>query len=286
MKEGEKIPANNFRYFYTLGGNAYVKALTSELTMVSGKKYTFLCEIKGTFTPQPAPGDFYCTNTSNEVVIFPGAATSLPEGLTCHGIVFHYLDDFSSFCTTNGIDNADNKYPGYGNDSDKKHGLVIGFSAGGSFYDGTEPDAATITGIYTTAGIEESSYKAQDVMNGYKLTQAMINGTKTGWSFTGLNGYTENQLVGATTWYAPSFQELKHLVWGSGMSNSSQNGLNMIINQVAKAGKDWGTKQNITSLTIGEKFIIAMTEIANGGNANGTWSTTLANEPFRPICAF
>lgn len=29
-----------------------------------------------------------------------------------------------------------------------------------------------------------------------------------------------------------------------------------------------------------------MTEIANGGNANGTWSTTLANEPFRPICAF
>lgn len=286
MKEGEKIPANNFRYFYTLGGNAYVKALTSELTMVSGKKYTFPCEIKGTFTPQPAPGDFYCTNASNEVVIFPGAATSLPEGLTCHGIVFHYLDDFSSFCTTNGIDNADNKYPGYGDDSDKKHGLVIGFSAGGSFYDGTEPDAATITGIYTTAGIEESSYKAQDVMNGYKLTQAMINGTKTGWSFTGLNGYTENQLVGATTWYAPSFQELKHLVWGSGMSNSSQNGLNMIINQVAKAGKDWGTKQNITSLTIGEKFIIAMTEIANGGNANGTWSTTLANEPFRPICAF
>lgn len=110
-----------------------MKALTSELTMVSGKKYTFLCEIKGTFTPQPAPGDFYCTNASNEVVIFPGAATSLPEGLTCHGIVFHYLDDFSSFCTTNGIDNADNKYPGYGDDSDKKHGLVIGFSAGGSF---------------------------------------------------------------------------------------------------------------------------------------------------------
>lgn len=100
-----------------------------------------------------------------------------------------------------------------------------------------------------------------------------------------MNGYTENQLVGATTWYAPSFQELKHLVWGSGMSNSSQNGLNMIIKQLEKLGKSWGNLQSIPTLTLGTTLFMVMTGITEGGNADGKWDG-FPGEAFRPICAF
>lgn len=283
VKDGFEVPANDFRYFYSLGKDSYVKTLNTKKTTESGKKYTFPCQTAGEYAPGYAAGDFYCTdNADGNVVIVPGGATAIPEGLTCHGIIFHYLEDFSGFATTNGITATD--YPGYGENT--KHGLIVGFSVGGSFNSGTAPDATTLTSIYSTASINEEAYKSQTTMNGFKLTQAMLSGTKSGWEFTALGDYASSQVPDATSWYAPSFQELKYMVWGSGATIASQNGLDKIRSQVAKIGEDWGDLQNIPSLTIGESFIIAMTAIQGDGNADGTWSATLAGEPFRPICAF
>lgn len=283
VKDGTTIPANDFRYFYTLGEDSYVKTLNTEKTTESGKKYTFLCQTENEYNPGYAAGDFYCTDNENgNVVIVPGGATAIPEELTCHGIVFHYLDDFSGFASTNGITETSN-YPGY----DNKHGLMVGFTAGSTFNSGTSPEATVITGIYTAASISEENYKSQTAMNGYLLTQALVTGEKNGWEFTALGDYANQESIkGATSWYAPSFQELKYMVWGSGATMASQKGLDKIRSQVTKIGKNWGSLQNIPSLTIGEQFIIAMTSIADGGNANGTWSGSIAGEPFRPICAF
>lgn len=55
------------------------------------------------------------------MVIIPGSAAAIPAGLTCKGVVFHILDDddFSSFKTTNGLENVTLRgYKGI-------HGLVV-----------------------------------------------------------------------------------------------------------------------------------------------------------------
>ena len=119
VKDGFIVPANDFRYFYSLGDDAYVKTLTTAKTTESGKKYVFPCKVDGEYKSGYAAGDFYCTDNEDKVVILPGVATSVPDGLTCQGIVFHYIDNFSDFATTNGITASD--YSGY----DNKHGLIV-----------------------------------------------------------------------------------------------------------------------------------------------------------------
>lgn len=277
VKDGFIVPANDFRYFYSLGDDAYVKTLTTAKTTESGKKYVFPCKVDGEYKPSYAAGDFYCTDNEDKVVILPGVATNVPEGLTCQGIVFHYIDDFQGFATTNGI--TASAYPGY----DGKHGLVIGFNAGNSFGT-TQPTLDELKQLYTARGILESDYTSQEVMNGYAMTQAILNGEHA-WDFTALGDYINNPLPGATPWYAPSFKELKNMVWGSNAVIASENGLNTMIKQLEKLGKSWGNLQSIPTLTLGTTLFMVMTGITEGGNADGKWDG-FPGEAFRPICAF
>ncbi|WP_304205346.1 fimbrillin family protein [Phocaeicola plebeius] len=277
VKDGFIVPANDFRYFYSLGDDAYVKTLTTAKTTESGKKYVFPCKVDGEYKPSYAAGDFYCTDNEDKVVILPGVATNVPEGLTCQGIVFHYIDDFQGFATTNGI--TASAYPGY----DGKHGLVIGFNAGNSFGT-TQPTLDELKQLYTARGILESDYTSQEVMNGYAMTQAILNGEHA-WDFTALGDYVNNPLPGATPWYAPSFKELKNMVWGSNAVIASENGLNTIIKQLEKLGKSWGNLQSIPTLTLGTTLFMVMTGITEGGNADDAWDG-FPREAFRPICAF
>lgn len=276
VKDGFIVPANDFRYFYSLGDDAYVKTLTTAKTTESGKKYVFPCKVDGEYKPSYAAGDFYCTDNEDKVVILPGVATNVPEGLTCQGIVFHYIDDFQGFATTNGI--TASAYPGY----DGKHGLVIGFNAGNSFGT-TQPTLDELKQLYTARGILDD-YTSQEVMNGYAMTQAILNGEHA-WDFTALGDYVNNPLPGATPWYAPSFKELKNMVWGSNAVIASENGLNTIIKQLEKLGKSWGNLQSIPTLTLGTTLFMVMTGITEGGNADGKWDG-FPGEAFRPICAF
>lgn len=276
VKDGFIVPANDFRYFYSLGDDAYVKTLTTAKTTESGKKYVFPCKVDGEYKPSYAAGDFYCTDNEDKVVILPEVATNVPEGLTCQGIVFHYIDDFQGFATTNGI--TASAYPGY----DGKHGLVIGFNAGNSFGT-TQPTLDELKQLYTARGILDD-YTSQEVMNGYAMTQAILNGEHA-WDFTALGDYVNNPLPGATPWYAPSFKELKNMVWGSNAVIPSENGLNTIIKQLEKLGKSWGNLQSIPTLTLGNTLFMVMTGITEGGNADGTWDG-FPGEAFRPICAF
>lgn len=277
VKDGFIVPANDFRYFYSLGDDAYVKTLTTAKTTESGKKYVFPCKVDGEYKPSYAAGDFYCTDNEDKVVILPGVATNVPEGLTCQGIVFHYIDDFQGFATTNGI--TASTYPGY----DGKHGLVIGFNAGNSFGT-TQPTLDELKQLYTARGILKSDYTSQEVMNGYAMTQAILNGEHA-WDFTALGDYINNPLPGATPWYAPSFKELKNMVWGSNAVIASENGLNTIIKQLEKLGKSWGNLQSIPTLTLGTTLFMVMTGITEGGNADDTWDG-FPGEAFRLICAF
>lgn len=196
--------------------------------------------------------------------------------MTCQGIVFHYIDDFQGFATTNGI--TASAYPGY----DGKHGLVIGFNAGNSFGT-TQPTLDELKQLYTARGILDD-YTSQEVMNGYAMTQAILNGEHA-WDFTALGDYVNNPLPGATPWYAPSFKELKNMIWGSNAVIASENGLNTIIKQLEKLGKSWGNLQSIPTLTLGTTLFMVMTGITEGGNADGTWDG-FPGEAFRPICAF
>lgn len=279
VKDGFIVPANDFRYFYSLGDDAYVKTLTTAKTTESGKKYVFPCKVDGEYKPGYAAGDFYCTDNEDKVVILPGVATSVPDGLTCQGIVFHYIDNFSDFATTNGITASD--YSGY----DNKHGLIVGFNAGNPFTTGTtQPTLDELKQLYTGKEITESDYTSQEVMNGYVMTQAILNGEHA-WDFTALGDYINNPLPGATPWYAPSFKELKNMVWGSNAVIASENGLNTIIKQLEKLGKSWGNLQSIPTLTLGTTLFMVMTGITEGGNADGTWDG-FPGEAFRPICAF
>lgn len=279
VKDGFIVPANDFRYFYSLGDDAYVKTLTTAKTTESGKKYVFPCKVDGEYKPGYAAGDFYCTDNEDKVVILPGVATSVPDGLTCQGIVFHYIDNFSDFATTNGITASD--YSGY----DNKHGLIVGFNAGNPFTTGTtQPTLDELKQLYTGKEITESDYTSQEVMNGYVMTQAILNGEHA-WDFTALGDYINNPLPGATPWYAPSFKELKNMVWGSNAVIASENGLNTIIKQLEKLGKSWGNLQSIPTLTLGTTLFMVMTGITEGGNADDTWDG-FPGEAFRPICAF
>lgn len=277
VKDEFTIPANDFRYFYSLGDDAYVKTLTTAKTTESGKKYVFPCKVDGGYKPSYAAGDFYCTDNEDKVVLLPGVATNVPEGLTCQGIVFHYIDDFPGFAATNGI--TASAYPGY----DGKHGLVVGFNAGNSFGT-TQPTLDELKQLYTARRIQESDYTSQEVMNGYAMTQAILNGEHA-WDFTALGDYVNNPLPGATPWYAPSFKELKNMVWGSNAVTASETGLNTIIKQWEKLGKSWGNLQSIPTLTLGTSLFMVMTGITEGGNADGTWDG-FPGEAFRPICAF
>lgn len=273
VKDGFTVPANDFRYFYSLGDDAYVKTLTTAKTTESGKKYVFPCKVDGEYKPGYAAGDFYCTdNENNAVVILPGVATSVPEELTCHGIVFHYIDDFSVFATTNGI--TVSEYSGY----DNKHGLVVSPTNGNNY--GTPTDNVNTWSSCFTSYTDSGK---KDLSDGYKMTQLLAeNASNNGITFTGLALHKDETIAGATSWYIPSFNELKYLVRGENSETQSSEGLESINSQLSKINGEElsGSIPSITFIS-SQGFCLMQSD----GQENG-WHGIPGSEKIRPICAF
>lgn len=66
----------------------------------------FPCPTSSEGTADIAVGDFYCTTESNKTIILPRNAAGIPTGLTCKGIVFHIIDDFETFKSTNDLNDS------------------------------------------------------------------------------------------------------------------------------------------------------------------------------------
>ncbi len=272
VKDGFIVPANDFRYFYSLGDDAYVKTLTTAKTTESGKKYVFPCKVDGEYKPSYAAGDFYCTDNEDKVVILPGVATNVPEGLTCQGIVFHYIDDFQGFATTNGI--TASAYPGY----DGKHGLVVSLTNGNNY--GAPTDNVNAWGT-CFSGYEQSENK--DLSNGYKMTQLLTtNANNNGVTFGGLDSHESETIANATSWYIPSFNELKYLVRGENSGTQSSEGLESVNSQLSKINGEElsGSIPSITFIS-SQGFCLMQSD----GQENG-WHGIPGSEKVRPICAF
>lgn len=274
----DELVADDFRYFYTLDGTSYVKTVSATKTLASNYNYTFPCSVSSS-TDGVAVGDFYCTTASNAVVILSGNASAIPDGLTCKGIVFYVMDDeaFGSFAETNGLTAAD--YAGY----EGAHGLMVSLINGGSF--GTAGSGYTTAGLATVLA-SISGYQATDVSNGYVLTKAIqakvADGTLS-LTFTALNNHTDETVTGATSWYLPSFNELRYLVQGASRTTGSTAGQEEISEQLGKVAGTTTLGGSIPSVSFYESSGF---RLMTSGTENGWHGTTDMGEAFRPICAF
>ena len=270
VKDGTMMQKNEFRYFYTADKEVYSKTVTEPITSQSGTKYTFRCPLVGEGAVAGVNyGDFYCTSDkSGRVVVVPGNAYAIPTGLTCQGVVFHLFTDFEDFCRINSLNATD--YPGY----ESFHGLLVSPQSGESF--GQGGTAANIDAAYTAAGVTD--YDNTDVSNGYLLSKA-LKATSVP-TFTALSNHTVT-VKNATSWYAPSFNELKYLVRGENVGVASTDGQADINARLKKIG-GMEIGGNIPSLT--NKSGMGGLCLMQGGSEMG-WHG-VPDEKFRPICAF
>lgn len=240
IKDNSSLQKDDFRYFYTIEGKSNVKTLTTDKTITSGTKYTFPCPAAGMGEPNTlSAGDFYCTSTSDKVVILPSIAATIPEGLTCKGIVFYTMDQatFESYASTNNL--TANDYPGYNNN----HGLIISLKDGGPL------GSASSFEKFLLKSIEDWNNK--ESLNGYKITQAMQEAVKDGTitSFTALNNHEEPASSATTSWFAPSFKELSILIRGGDGTTATGEGRAYINQQLQEIGGTTLGEGNIPSIT-------------------------------------
>lgn len=240
IKDNSSLQKDDFRYFYTIEGKSNVKTLTTDKTITSGTKYTFPCPAAGMGEPNTlSAGDFYCTSTSDKVVILPSIAATIPEGLTCKGIVFYTMDQatFESYASTNNL--TANDYPGYNNN----HGLIISLKDGGPL------GSASSFEKFLLKSIEDWNNK--ESLNGYKITQAMQEAVKDGTitSFTALNNHEEPASSATTSWFAPSFKELSILIRGGDRTTATGEGRAYINQQLQEIGGTTLGEGNIPSIT-------------------------------------
>lgn len=279
IKDNSSLQKDDFRYFYTIEGKSNVKTLTTDKTITSGTKYTFPCPAAGMGEPNTlSAGDFYCTSTSDKVVILPSIAATIPEGLTCKGIVFHVMDsndsgsEWDTFLTNNQLTEAD--LPGYNG----KHGLVVSLINDNNY--GTPTDNVNTWGTCFTDYAESGN---KDLSNGYKMTQLLTaNSSNNGITFTGLNLHKDETIVGTTSWYIPSFNELKYLVRGKNSGTQSSEGLESVNSQLSKINGEElsGSIPSITFIS-SQGFCLMQSD----GQENG-WHGIPGSEKVRPICAF
>lgn len=281
IKDNSSLQKDDFRYFYTIEGKSNVKTLTTDKTITSGTKYTFPCPAAGMGEPNTlSAGDFYCTSTSDKVVILPSIAATIPEGLTCKGIVFHVMDssdsgsgnEWSTFLTNNQLTEAD--LPGYNG----KHGLVVSLTNGNNY--GAPTDNVNAWGT-CFAGYEQSENK--NLSNGYKMTQLLTtNANNNGVTFGGLDSHESETIANATSWYIPSFNELKYLVRGENSGTQSSEGLESVNSQLSKINGEElsGSIPSITFIS-SQGFCLMQSD----GQENG-WHGIPGSEKVRPICAF
>lgn len=283
IKDNSSLQKDDFRYFYTIEGKSNVKTLTTDKTITSGTKYTFPCPAAGMGEPNTlSAGDFYCTSTSDKVVILPSIAATIPEGLTCKGIVFYTMDQatFESYASTNNL--TANDYPGYNNN----HGLIISLKDGGPL------GSASSFEKFLLKSIEDWNNK--ESLNGYKITQAMQEAVKDGTitSFTALNNHEEPASSATTSWFAPSFKELSILIRGGDGTTATGEGRAYINQQLQEIGGTTLGEGNIPSITFEsqesptQQNIVWFVTGKDGAEFSYPFTNTTPGESFRPICAF
>lgn len=283
IKDNSSLQKDDFRYFYTIEGKSNVKTLTTDKTITSGTKYTFPCPAAGMGEPNTlSAGDFYCTSTSDKVVILPSIAATIPEGLTCKGIVFYTMDQatFESYASTNNL--TANDYPGYNNN----HGLIISLKDGGPL------GSASSFEKFLLKSIEDWNNK--ESLNGYKITQAMQEAVKDGTitSFTALNNHEEPASSATTSWFAPSFKELSILIRGGDRTTATGEGRAYINQQLQEIGGTTLGEGNIPSITFEsqesptQQNIVWFVTGKDGKEFSYPFTNTTPSESFRPICAF
>lgn len=283
IKDNSSLQKDDFRYFYTIEGKSNVKTLTTDKTITSGTKYTFPCPAAGMGEPNTlSAGDFYCTSTSDKVVILPSIAATIPEGLTCKGIVFYTMNQatFESYASTNSL--TANDYPGYNNN----HGLIISLKDGGPL------GSASSFEKFLLKSIEDWNNK--ESLNGYKITQAMQEAVKNGTiiSFTALNNHEEPASSATTSWFAPSFKELSILIRGGDGTTATGEGRAYINQQLQEIGGTTLGEGNIPSITFEsqesptQQNIVWFVTGKDGAEFPYPFTNTTPGESFRPICAF
>lgn len=283
IKDNSSLQKDDFRYFYTIEGKSNVKTLTTDKTITSGTKYTFPCPAAGMGEPNTlSAGDFYCTSTSDKVVILPSIAATIPKGLTCKGIVFYTMNQatFESYASTNSL--TANDYPGYNNN----HGLIISLKDGGPL------GSASSFENFLLRSIE--GWNNKESLNGYKITQAMQEAVKDGTitSFTALNNHEEPASSATTSWFAPSFKELSILIRGGDRTTATGEGRAYINQQLQEIGGTTLGEGNIPSITFEsqesqtQQNIVWFVTGKDGKEFSYPFTNTTPGELFRPICAF
>lgn len=284
LLDGGELRPQEFRYFYTVNGTSYVKTVKETKTLMPNHSYSFPCVTAGGGAETDiAAGDFYCTSATGTAVVIPGDAAAVPEGLTCHGIVFHVMedDDYNSFLTTNGVESE--ALTGY----EGQHGMVVSLKAGGSMFTATSGANATWDNLSDMLS-STADYTSTEVANGYLLTgkiqDAMTTTTYT-FGFTALAGHDMVPSAAATSWYAPSFKELRYMFQGESLTAGSTEGFELVNAQISKAGgvQIGSTVPSITCYAegVGDKGFRLM----SGGSENG-WHGVTPGEVCRPVFTF
>lgn len=260
---GTELKNEDFRYTYNrVGEDKSIKTLKNTVTTQDGVRYNFDCpSLDGNTATTLSVGDYYCVTEGNQVVIIPGSEVTLPDGLICKGILFHVMDEneWNTFETDNKL--TETSLPGYAG----KHGLVVSLTSGEAL--GIKNENRTeIESAYTTAGASEELYQSKDALCGYILSNALVNSSLSS-IFTALNNHKSDNIVNTTSWYCPSYQELRYLMIESGTINQQMN---------VVQGEQVSKSPSLTYNNIG--FWLIRPDLTD---YNGDLS-----EDIRPICAF
>lgn len=260
---GTELKNEDFRYTYNrIGEDKFIKTLKNTVTTQEGVRYNFDCpSLDGNTATTLSVGDYYCVTEENQVVIIPGSEVTLPEDLICKGILFHVMDEneWNAFETDNKL--TETSLPGYAG----KHGLVVSLASGEAL--GIKNENRTeIESAYTIAGASKELYQSKDALCGYILSNALVNSPLSS-IFTALNNHKSDNIVNTTSWYCPSYQELRYLMIESGTINQQMN----IVQ-----GEQVSSSPSLTYNNIG--FWLIRPDLTD---YNGDLS-----EVIRPICAF
>ena len=273
---GTELKNEDFRYTYNrVGEGKSIKTLKNTVTTQEGVRYNFDCpSSNGVSATTLCVGDYYCVTEDEQVVIIPGSEVILPEGVTCKGILFHVMDEteWNDFVTNNNL--TETSLPGYAG----KHGLVVSLSNGNNYGSPVESIA-----LWANCFTGYLSVGNRNISDGYKMTQLLTtNASNNGITFIGLDFHKDETIAGATSWYIPSFNELKYLVRGEDAEIVSGDGLEYLNDQLSKIDgeKITGSIPSITFIS-DQGFCLMQSD----GQENG-WHGIPGTEKIRPICAF
>lgn len=282
VRDNTSLQPELFKYSYTrFGEDPATKTLKKAVNTVAGTAYSFSCPPAGAVSTAIGAGDYYCvTEDDGMVVVIPAGASAIPAGLVCQGIVFHTMDNttFGAFAADNGLTAAE--YPGI----DGAHGLIVSMKGAGLILSGY--NAGDVDKNEFLKGVFENTEDSgnTDVSNGYRLTgvlSAAYGVGNAGVTFTGLEGF-DVPLTYCTSWYVPSFNELKYLVRGSKTPGVvSTDGLDMVNARLTSASGDL-IEGNLPSVSY--KKYDGFCIMQNGEEMG--WHGVPDGEKCRPICAF